>query len=160
MIILYISIWVLYTDIRDEVCGWAPYASAILDRRIYTKEKRMEFINAESVRVYENPGVKSRQLLNPGNSASERITVTRVQVEPGAEQPRHTHENSEQVWIAVRGKGTLLLGDSSEKNICEGDVVRFADGDVHGLLNNSDEVFEYISVTSPPLDFSNVYVKR
>ncbi|HNX59453.1 MAG TPA: cupin domain-containing protein [Spirochaetota bacterium] len=120
----------------------------------------MEFINAESVRVYENPGVKSRQLLNPGNSASERITVTRVQVEPGAEQPRHTHENSEQVWIAVRGKGTLLLGDSSEKNICEGDVVRFADGDVHGLLNNSDEVFEYISVTSPPLDFSNVYVKR
>ena len=125
-----------------------------------TKEKHMEFIKAESVRVFENPGVKSHQLLNPDNSSSERITITRVRIDPGAEQPRHTHENSEQVWIAVRGKGTLLLGDSSEKDIREGDVVRFADGDVHGLLNNTDEVFEYISVTSPPLDFSNVYMKR
>lgn len=120
----------------------------------------MEFIKSESVKVFENPGVKSHQLLNPGNSASERITITRVLVDPGSEQPRHTHENSEQIWIAVRGKGTLLLGDSSEKNISEGDVVRFADGDVHGLINKSDEVFEYISVTSPPLDFSNAYAKR
>ena len=38
-----------------------------------------------------------------------------------------------------------------------GDVVRFADGDIHGLKNNSQDVFEYISVTSPPINFGYAY---
>lgn len=39
----------------------------------------------------------------------------------------------------------------------EGDVVRFADGDIHGLMNNMNEEFIYISVTSPPINFRYAY---
>ncbi len=116
----------------------------------------MEFIKKSEIRVLSNPGVDSAQLLNPENSSSERVTITRVAVQPGAEQPRHKHDTSEQIWIAVKGKGTLLLGNG-EKDFAEGDVVRFADGDIHGLKNESAEVFEYISVTSPPINFGYVY---
>jgi len=38
-----------------------------------------------------------------------------------------------------------------------GDVVRFANNDVHGLLNDGDTEFIYISVTSPPIDFGYAY---
>lgn len=117
----------------------------------------MELIKKEQIKVLSNPGVESFQLLNPENSSSERITITRVLVEPGKEQPRHKHDTSEQIWIAVSGNGILLIADDKELLFEEGDVVRFADGDIHGLKNNSQEVFEYISVTSPPINFGYAY---
>ena len=118
--------------------------------------KIMEFIKKEEIKILSNPGVESLQLLNSKNSTSNRVTITKVTVQPGFEQPRHKHEKSEQIWIALSGNGKLLLKDC-EKNFSSGDVVRFEDGDIHGLKNDSHDVFEYISVTSPPIDFSYAY---
>lgn len=120
----------------------------------------MEFIAKESIEELSNPGVVSRQLLNPGNSSSKRATITEVHVERGACQPRHAHEASEQVWYAVKGAGTLLLADDKTQAFHRGDVVRFADGDVHGLLNDGDGEFVYISVTAPPIDFGYAYAAK
>lgn len=117
----------------------------------------MEFIKKENIVELLNPGVCSRQLLNPENSASERVTITEVHLEPNAEQPRHTHEFSEQIWYAVKGTGTLLLADNKEMAFNVGDVVRFADKEVHGLKNNGESEFVYISVTSPPINFGYAY---
>lgn len=117
----------------------------------------MELIRPGQMPVLSNPGVRSTQLLNPANSASQRITLTRVVVEPGVENERHSHDTSEQVWVALKGRGTLLLKDGGSQPFVQGEVARFADGDVHGLLNDSGEPFEYLSVTSPPIDFSSVY---
>lgn len=117
----------------------------------------MEFIKKENIVELSNPGVISRQLLNPENSASERVTITEVHLEPNAEQPRHTHEFSEQIWYAVKGVGTLLLADDKEMPFNVGDVVRFSDKDVHGLKNNGESEFVYISVTSPPINFGYAY---
>ena len=41
-----------------------------------------------------------------------------------------------------------------------GDVVRFADSDIHGLFNDGDTEFVFISVTSPPIDFGYAYKKK
>ncbi len=117
----------------------------------------MEFINGSDIKELSNPGVVSRQLLNPENSESVRVTITEVHLEPGASQPRHTHESSEQIWYATKGTGKLLLADDQTKEFKAGDVVRFADKDVHGLLNDGGGEFVYISVTSPPIDFGYAY---
>jgi len=117
----------------------------------------MELIKAAEIVSLANPGVVSRQLLNPDNSESVRVTITEVHLEPGASQPRHTHNSSEQIWYAVKGEGTLLLADEGTASFTAGDVVRFADGDVHGLLNSGNEEFVYISVTSPPIHFGYAY---
>lgn len=117
----------------------------------------MELIKKSQIKVLSNPGVESAQLLNPENSASERVTITRVSVQPEAEQPRHKHDSSEQIWICVSGSGVLLLADGKEEPFEPGDVARFADGDIHGVKNKSQEVFEYISVTSPPINFGYAY---
>ena len=117
----------------------------------------MEFIKSTEIKELSNPGVISRQLLNPENSASERVTITEVHLIPGACQPRHIHETSEQIWYATKGRGKLLLANNTEKEFVEGDVVRFADGDVHGLLNDSNTEFIYISVTTPPINFGYAY---
>lgn len=51
----------------------------------------MEFISSDKIIELSNPGVISRQLLNPENSSSERVTITEVHLEAGACQPRHTY---------------------------------------------------------------------
>lgn len=117
----------------------------------------MEFISKDNIVSLSNPGVASRQLLNPENSTSERVTITEVHLEPGASQPRHTHNASEQIWYAVQGTGKLLLADDAEREFSAGDVVRFADNDVHGLRNDGDGKFVYISVTAPPINFGYAY---
>lgn len=117
----------------------------------------MEFIPGNRVRELVNPGVTSRQLLCPANSTSERITITEVHVSPGATQPRHTHASSEQVWYALVGASRLLLDHGEERAFSAGDIARFEDGDVHGLLNDSNSDFVYLSVTAPPIDFGYAY---
>ena len=120
----------------------------------------MEFISKQNIIELSNPGVVSRQLLNPENSSSDKVTITEVHLEVGASQPRHIHETSEQIWYVLKGFGKLLLADDKEKDFHAGDVVRFAEGDVHGLRNDGDEEFVYISVTAPPIDFGYAYGER
>ena len=120
----------------------------------------MEFISSNDIVELSNPGVVSRQLLNPENSSSKRVTITEVHIEIGACQPRHTHEASEQIWYAIKGMSKLLLADDTEKEFVAGDIVRFADKDVHGLLNDGNEEFIYVSVTAPPINFGYAYKEK
>lgn len=117
----------------------------------------MEIIRRADVTSFANSGVTSEQLLFPENSASQRVTVTRVTVVPGAKSPRHAHANSEQVWVALRGSGLILLGGDSTTPFSEGDVVRFVEGDIHGFENTGVVDFVYVAVTSPPINFRGAY---
>ena len=117
----------------------------------------MELLTTEQFKSLSNPGVLSVQLLSPHNSASSRVTLTRVTVDSGAKQPTHRHEASEQIWLALDGCGTLHLGEGRTRPFKQGEVVRFADGELHGFENTSTASFTYLSVTSPPINFSYAY---
>lgn len=120
----------------------------------------MEFIKADEIINLSNPGVVSKQLLYPDNSKSESVTITEVHLKIGAIQSRHNHENSEQIWYCVKGSGKLLIADNEEKAFSSGDVVRFEKGDIHGIKNDSNNELIYISVTSPPINFSSAYENK
>ena len=117
----------------------------------------MEIIRSESIQTLSNSGVESEQLLFPENSTSERITITRVTMQPGVTNPRHRHDSSEQAWVALEGAGTLLLADGKTIPFAAGDVARFADGETHGFTNTGAVPFVYLSVTSPPINFRGAY---
>jgi quercetin dioxygenase-like cupin family protein len=120
----------------------------------------MEIIRRSDITSFSNGGVTSEQLLFPENSKSQRLTITRVTVARGAGNPRHAHNGSEQVWIALRGNGVLLLADGITAQFAEGDVVRFAEGEVHGFENVGAGEFVYLSVTSPPINFRSAYAGK
>ncbi len=103
----------------------------------------MEFTPGKQIVQLSNPGVISRQLLNPNNSTSQRVTITEVHLRPGAIQPRHQHEASEQIWYAMQGTGKLMLAENTEKEFSAGDI--------------GDTEFIYLSITSPPVDFGYAY---
>jgi len=113
----------------------------------------MEIVRKSSITTLSNSGVQSEQLLFPENSSSRRVTITRVTVEPKAVNPPHRHPASEQIWVALEGNGILLLDHERTEPFSAGDVVRFADGDLHGFCNASNVPFVYLSVTAPPVNF-------
>ena len=117
----------------------------------------MEIVRKNAITTLSNSGVQSEQLLFPENSPSRRVTLTRVTVQPGAINPPHRHPASEQIWVALEGSGILLLEDDRREPIAAGDVVRFADGDLHGFSNSGEMPFVYLSVTSPPVNFRAAY---
>jgi len=119
----------------------------------------MEMIRKGSATTLSKPGVQSEQLVFPENSPSRRVTITRVTVSPQAINAPHRHTSSEQIWVALAGRGTLLLDEERTEPFAAGDVARFADGDLHGLHNTGDTPFVYIAVTSPPIDFRAAYAQ-
>ncbi len=77
----------------------------------------MEIIRRDQVQVLSKPGLTSHQLLFPENSTSERLTITRVVVDPGGVNSRHRHAASEQVWVALHGAGILLLAEMQRRRL-------------------------------------------
>ncbi len=120
----------------------------------------MEFFTEGDFTPLRNPGVTSMQIVSPHNSDSTRVTITRVTMEPGATQPRHRHQSSEQIWVALEGAGTLLLAEGASRSFRTGEVARFADGDIHGFTNTGEAPFVYLSVTSPPINFDYAYKQK
>jgi quercetin dioxygenase-like cupin family protein len=120
----------------------------------------MQLIKRSEIPVLRNSAVESEQLLFPESSPEAKATITRVTVPAGTTNPRHVHAESEQIWVALSGQGTLLLEGTNVAEIEEGDVVRFAPGDVHGFYNSGKEPFVYLSVTTPPQNFRSAYAKE
>src|SRR6202789_2041150 len=117
----------------------------------------MEIIRNGSTTTLSKQGVQSEQLVFPENSPSRRVTITRVTISPQAVNPPHRHQSSEQIGVALAGRGTLLLNQQRTEPFGAGDVARFADGDLHGLHNTGGTPFIYIAVTSPPIHFPAPY---
>jgi quercetin dioxygenase-like cupin family protein len=66
-------------------------------------------LSAVDFATLENLGVRSVQIVWPKNAPEALATITRVTMEPGAISARHSHPNSEQIWIVERGRATLLM---------------------------------------------------
>jgi mannose-6-phosphate isomerase-like protein (cupin superfamily) len=74
-------------------------------------------------------GQVSHLLFAPG-LGSRDLTVTWVRGEPGSQQGLHVHENSEQIYVVVRGRG-LVIVDGEERELEAGTAVLIPAGVEH-----------------------------
>jgi mannose-6-phosphate isomerase-like protein (cupin superfamily) len=96
----------------------------------------------------ERGGQVSHLLFAPG-LGSRDLTVTWVRGEPGSQQGLHVHENSEQIYVVVRGRGLVIVG-GEEREVEAGTAVLIPAGVEHEIRNTGGEALEYVSVTTPP----------
>jgi mannose-6-phosphate isomerase-like protein (cupin superfamily) len=93
-------------------------------------------------------GQVSHLLFAPG-LGSHGLSVTWVRGEPGSQQGLHVHEENEQIYVVVRGRG-LMIVDGEERPIEAGGAVLIPAGSEHAIRNTGDELLEYVSATTPP----------
>lgn len=66
-------------------------------------------------------------------------------------QAVHRHPDHEQVYVIVRGRGVMQVGDEM-REVSEGTLVFIPPGAAHAIKNASDEPLVFVSATSPPFD--------
>lgn len=92
-------------------------------------------------------GLKTQILMELGDVEGTGLTVTWVDVAPGAVQALHRH-GFEQVYIVVAGQGRMQIGRESHE-VAEGDFVHVPPDVPHGITTTGDQVLSYISASTP-----------
>jgi mannose-6-phosphate isomerase-like protein (cupin superfamily) len=106
--------------------------------------------------VEERGRLRSHFLMDAGDLGSRNLSVTWVDVPPGGEQRVHSHGESEQVYVIVRGRGRMkVAGD--EQEVAEGDLIFIPPATEHGIVNAGAEPLAYVSAASPPVSTEELY---
>jgi quercetin dioxygenase-like cupin family protein len=101
---------------------------------------------------------KSARFLEPSDrepirsvvTTSADATVVAWYVRPQQEIPAHRHPHGQDTWTVLSGRGEYYLDrDGTTKSIEVGDIVIAPVGAVHGVFNDCDEPFIFISIVSP-----------
>lgn len=105
----------------------------------------------ESPKNRRGSGQTSHLLLAPGQFGSQNMAVTWVHGAPGSRQPLHAHPESEQIYVIVRGRGTMVVG-GEEQDVSAGTAVFIPAGTEHAIHNPGPDDLDYVSAASPPFE--------
>ncbi|MDY6780780.1 MAG: cupin domain-containing protein [Halobacteria archaeon] len=109
----------------------------------------------ESPSLTRGDGLVSHLLHTASDDVPDtQLTVTWVEVEPGASQMEHSHE-PEQVYVIVSGEGIMRVGED-ERRVESGDLARIPSNTEHGIENTGDTTLEYVSAATPSFPIEEV----
>lgn len=100
--------------------------------------------------------LRARVLMDAGELGSRNLSVTWLELPAGAEQSLHSHEEAEQVYVVVRGSGTMSVAGDTQR-VAEGDLILVPPATDHSIANDGDAELACVSVQSPPVAASELY---
>ena len=103
--------------------------------------------------------LNSHLLMDAGDLGSRNCSVHWLEVPAGASEELRSHEESEQVYVVVKGNGTMsATGDTQA--LAEGDLVLIPPATDHAVANEGDTVLAIVSVQSPSVSADELYSRR
>lgn len=94
--------------------------------------------------------------MDAGQLGARNMSVTWLEVPAGVEQTLRSDEGGEQVYVVVRGAGTMsVAGDTQD--VGEGDLILVPSATDHSIANSGTQVLACVSVQSPPVSAAELY---
>ena len=103
--------------------------------------------------------LSSHILMDAGELGSRHMTVTWVDVPSGASQQLHSHEEAEQVYVIVRGAGTLSAAGDTQ-TLEPGDLALIPPATDHTIANEGPEPLALISVQAPAVSVEETFGRQ
>lgn len=100
--------------------------------------------------------LSSHVLMDAGELGSRNLSVTWLRLPSGAEQALRSHEEAEQVYVVVRGAGTMSVAGDTQQ-VGEGDLILVPPATDHSIANDGEAELACVSVQSPPVAASELY---
>lgn len=100
--------------------------------------------------------LRTRVLMDAGEMGARNVSVTWLEVPAGAEQELRSHEEAEQVYVIVRGSGTMSVAGDRQR-VGEGDLILVSPATDHAIASDGDGELACISVQSPPVAVAELY---
>jgi mannose-6-phosphate isomerase-like protein (cupin superfamily) len=94
--------------------------------------------------------------MDAGELGSRNMSVTWLEVPAGARQTLRSHEEAEQVYVVVRGAGTMSVAGDTQ-GVEEGDLILVPPATDHSIANDGESELAYVSVQSPPVAVAELY---
>lgn len=95
-------------------------------------------------------------LMDAGQLGARSMSVTWLEIPAGVEQTLRSDEGGEQVYVVVRGSGSMsVAGDTQD--VAEGDLILVPPATDHSVANNGEETLTCVSVQSPPVAAAELY---
>lgn len=100
--------------------------------------------------------LRYHSLMDAGQLGARNMSVTWLEIPAGAEQTLRSDEEAEQVYVVVRGAGTMsVVGDTQD--VGEGDLILVPPATDHSIANNGEVALACVSVQSPPVAAAELY---
>lgn len=95
-------------------------------------------------------------LMDAGQLGARNMSVTWLEIPAGTEQTLRSDEGGEQVYVVVRGAGSMsVVGDTQD--VGEGDLILVPPATDHSIANDGEEPLACVSVQSPPVAATELY---
>lgn len=93
-----------------------------------------------------NGEAEMRKILNsPEELYGKGRLFNHMVLAPGRSIGEHTHVGDNEIFYFIKGTGTYNDNGTLVK-VCPGDTTICNDGELHGLVNDSDEPLEFIAL--------------
>ena len=103
--------------------------------------------------------LSARILMDAGELGSRNLSVNWVEVPAGVSEEFRSHEEAEQVYVVVKGQGSMsATGDA--QSLSEGDLVMIPPATDHSISNDGNDPFALVSVQSPGVSADELYSRR
>jgi mannose-6-phosphate isomerase-like protein (cupin superfamily) len=103
--------------------------------------------------------LQARILMDAGELGSRNMSVNWLEVPAGASEDLRSHEEAEQVYVVVRGTGTITATGESQQ-VTEGDLAMIAPATDHTIANDGPDPFALVCVQSPGVSADELYSRR
>jgi len=100
--------------------------------------------------------LRYRVLMDAGELGARNISVTWLEIPAGAQQTLRSEEEAEQVYVVVRGAGTMSVAGDTQV-VGEGDLILVPPATDHSIANDGDQPLACVSAQSPPVASSELY---
>src|SRR5215207_7854235 len=98
----------------------------------------------------------SHVLMDAGELGSRNMSVTWLEIPPGARQELRSDAEAEQVYVVVRGTGTMSVAGDAQQ-VGEGDLILVPPATEHSLANDGADELSCVSIQSPPVAAAELY---
>jgi len=103
--------------------------------------------------------LRSHLLMDAGDLGSRHCSVTWLEVPAGASEEFRSHEEAEQVYVVVKGSGSMTATGDTQR-LAEGDLVLIPPATEHAVANDGDGMLALVSVQSPAVSADELYSRR
>jgi mannose-6-phosphate isomerase-like protein (cupin superfamily) len=100
--------------------------------------------------------LRAHLLMDAGELGARNLTVSWLTVPAGAEQTLRSHEEAEQAYVVVRGRGSMSVAGDNQQ-VGEGDLILVPPATEHSVSNDGDAELACVSIQSPQVAASEIY---
>jgi mannose-6-phosphate isomerase-like protein (cupin superfamily) len=100
--------------------------------------------------------LRAHLLMDAGELGARNLTVSWLTVPVGAEQTLRSHEEAEQAYVVVRGRGAMSVAGDNQQ-VGEGDLILVPPATDHSISNDGDGELACVSIQSPQVAASELY---